>query len=118
MIYYKYYWFFDLCFIINTASFLKIEEHIQLMIQQYVERLKEAKEEYLYHKSQQQSHRDEYVAELGTKVALAKRNNERLKQYWQILSRYFGKPKAKAISEVEYSVEGSVIRVLSQIKVE
>ena len=34
------------------------------------------------------------------------------------MSRYFRKPKAKAILEVEYSVEGSVIRVLSQIKVE
>ena len=51
-------------------------------------------------------------------MALAKRNNEKLKKHWQILSRYFRKPKAKAISEVEYSVEGSIIRVSSQIKVE
>jgi len=34
------------------------------------------------------------------------------------LNRYFGKLKAKAILEVEYSIEGSIVRVSSQIRVE
>ena len=34
------------------------------------------------------------------------------------MNRYFGKSKAKAISEIEYSVDGSVVRVSSQIRVE
>ena len=34
------------------------------------------------------------------------------------MNRYFGKSKVKVISEVEYSVDGSVVRVSSQIRVE
>ena len=34
------------------------------------------------------------------------------------MNRYFGKLKAKAISYVEYSVDGSIVRVSSQIRVE
>ena len=66
---------------LTTASYLKIAEHIYLPIQLCIEKLQVAKEEYLHYKSSQQLLRDSYIAELGNKEALVKRNSKKLKQY-------------------------------------
>ena len=118
VIHYKQSRFFNLNYVLATASYLKIAEHIYLPIQLCIEKLQVAKEEYLHHKSSQQSLRDSYIAQLENEEALVKRNSKKLKQHWRILNRYFGKSKAKAILEVEYSIDKSVVRVSSQIRVE
>jgi len=66
---------------LTTASYLKIAKYVYPFIQLCIEKLQAAKEEYLHHKSSQQSLRDSYIAELGNKEALVKRNSEKLKQY-------------------------------------
>ena len=38
--------------------------------------------------------------------------------HWRILKKYFGKPYSKQISVVEYSDNGCVVRVSSQVRVE
>ena len=81
MIHYKQRRFFNLNYVLTTASYLKIAEHIHLPIQLCIEKLQAVKEEYLHHESSQQSLRDSYIAELENNEALVKRNSEKLKQH-------------------------------------
>ena len=87
---------------------------MDLLVQEYIENLKFAKQQYLIAKVNQNKLRDSYIASSEDKELKMKRRNERIKQRWKILKKHFGKAKLSSILAVEVKQDGIFIRVSSQ----
>ena len=76
------------------------------------------KKEYLIKKKDHLQLREKYLTNLKNKAGALRLRNERVKQCWRILRKYFRKQKLQSILRVEFLQNSSVIIALNQFQVE